>query len=570
MLVSRTSTNQNLRQDPDAVVLVEQIRLLYGAPIIVLINPVNASIVAVLLWQMYSAWVVFGWLGFFLVVTGARMLLAHRYRRQQQTVHDAEHWGRFFSLGAVATGCLWGLLVSITYVTADPFYYVFVVFVLGGMTAGAAMQSSAYLPAFYGFAAPAGLPMIVVLLAKGSFPLGVMALLLITFSVVLVFMARDNNRRIVENVRLRIGQTFLNEELQRHGRDMSAVARMSDMLQSCRSRAEAYPIIVTAANNLFCGTNGAIAFAASGMPELETVVQWGADQTMLPQFSSDDCWALRGGQKYEISDPVTGTVCRHFREPPRGPYLCLPLTAQGEMSGLLHLNVAPGGILSEELHWQMLSFGDVVKLSLSNLKLRETLSEQAMRDQLTGLFNRHYLAETLPREIHRAQRNNTPLSMAMMDIDNFKSFNDTHGHDAGDLVLKELGVLLRDSLRAGDIACRYGGEEFLMVLPECDLCAAQTLLQQICSNMGRKTFVFQKHALPAVTMSVGLSQLDRDLSSQESIISAADDALYNAKRDGRNRIEIFSRKIFASNGGPVVPASPRPAAAGLVSSKLDR
>jgi two-component system cell cycle response regulator len=160
--------------------------------------------------------------------------------------------------------------------------------------------------------------------------------------------------------------------------------------------------------------------------------------------------------------------------------------------------------------------------------------------------------------------------MAMMDIDNFKSFNDTHGHDAGDLVLKELGVLLRDSLRAGDIACRYGGEEFLLVLPECDLCAAQTLLQQICSNMGRKTFVFQKHALPAVTMSVGLSQLDRDLSSQESIISAADDALYKAKRDGRNRIEIFSRKIFASNGAPVAPASPRPAAAGLVSSKLDR
>jgi diguanylate cyclase (GGDEF)-like protein len=106
-----------------------------------------------------------------------------------------------------------------------------------------------------------------------------------------------------------------------------------------------------------------------------------------------------------------------------------------------------------------------------------------------------------------------------------------------------LGVLLRESLRAGDIACRYGGEEFLLLLPECDLSAAQALLQQICTRIKRKTFLFRNHGLPSVKMSVGLSQLDHDLASQDELIRAADDALYTAKRNGRDRIEIFSNKI---------------------------
>ena len=559
MLVSGASTNQNPRQGRDAVVLAEQVRLLYGSPIIVLINPVNAFIVAVLLWKMYPAWVIFVWLGLFLVVTGVRAFLAHRYRRQQQPVQNTEYWGRIFALGAVVTGCLWGLLVSITFVTADPLYYVLVLFVLGGMSAGAAMQSSAYLPAFHGFAAPAVLPMIVALLTSEGTHVGAMALLLTTFSVVLLFMGRDNNRRITENIRLRIEQAALNEDLRKNEKGMMAIAKLSDMLQSCQSRTEAYPIIAMAASDLFRETSGALALVSSETHELKTALQWGADQIVLPQFSSNDCWALRLGHRYEAQGPGGGTTCQHFRSTPLGPYACLPLIVHGETTGLLHLNCADGGVLSEELRRQLLGFGDVLKLSLSNIKLRETLTAQAMRDQLTGLFNRHYLAETLPREIHRAQRNNTPLSIAMMDIDNFKSFNDTHGHDAGDLVLKELGVLLKESLRAGDIACRYGGEEFLLVLPECDSRAAQTLLRQICSTIGQKRFVFRKQVLPGVTMSVGLSQLDRDLASQESIISAADDALYKAKRGGRNRIESFSREMLASRG----PDSEKPAAAEL-------
>jgi diguanylate cyclase (GGDEF)-like protein len=201
----------------------------------------------------------------------------------------------------------------------------------------------------------------------------------------------------------------------------------------------------------------------------------------------------------------------------------------------------------------MLAFGDVVKLSLSNLELRETLSKQAMRDQLTTLFNRHYLAETLPREIYRAQRNHMTLCLSMLDIDHFKVFNDAYGHDAGDVILRELGALLGGSLRASDIACRYGGEEFLLVLPDCDLNGARARLRQIRLEIKRKTIVFHGQALPSVTMSVGLAQLGGDLASADALITAADEALYAAKRNGRDRIEIFRSQIRQT--APMLPSA---------------
>jgi diguanylate cyclase (GGDEF)-like protein len=188
----------------------------------------------------------------------------------------------------------------------------------------------------------------------------------------------------------------------------------------------------------------------------------------------------------------------------------------------------------------MLSFGDVVKLSLSNLKLRETLSEQAMHDALTGLFNRHYLAATLPREISRAERRHMPLTVALMDIDHFRSFNEAQGHDAGDAVLKEIGSLLRHTMRSGDIACRYGGEELLLALPDCDIDDARNRLEQICADIKQKTFMLRGQPLPKVTLSVGLSQMGGDLITASALITAADEALYAAKRGGRDRIELYA------------------------------
>src|SRR5207253_11290092 len=162
--------------------------------------------------------------------------------------------------------------------------------------------------------------------------------------------------------------------------------------------------------------------------------------------------------------------------------LCVPLTMQGETLGVLCI-IGAGYLKGEHAIGQQqlaVTVGEVIKMSLSNLKLREKLREQAIRDPLTGLFNRRFLEETMSRDMYRAQRRNSPLCVVMLDLDDFKRFNDTFGHDAGDALLRELGQVLREKLRKSDISCRYGGDESVLVLPDSSLADTQKRVEEIC------------------------------------------------------------------------------------------
>jgi PleD family two-component response regulator len=167
-------------------------------------------------------------------------------------------------------------------------------------------------------------------------------------------------------------------------------------------------------------------------------------------------------------------LCHHFVHEAQAGYLCVPLIVQSGTTGLLCLTGAAGKVIGSITRQQLaVAAGETIKLSLYNLKLREELREQATHDPLTGLCNRRFLEENLARELHRARRANSPLCVVMLDLDNFKPFNDTFGHDAGDSMLRELGQMLREKLRKSDIACRYGGDEFVLVLPDSSLADAQ-------------------------------------------------------------------------------------------------
>jgi diguanylate cyclase (GGDEF)-like protein/PAS domain S-box-containing protein len=332
--------------------------------------------------------------------------------------------------------------------------------------------------------------------------------------------------------------------LQRHERELALITKLNDVLQACNSRDEAFPIVAAAANDLLPGTNGALALVASRMLEAETVAQWGPDQAMLPYFSLDECWALRTGQMREVDGADKGAVCRHFKSTPNGPYICLPLTIHGETTGLLYLNVGASGVIDEDLRRLLSLFGNVIKLSLSNLKLRDTLLERAIRDPLTGLFNRRYLDETLMRELHHAGRGKTPLCVAMLDIDNFKIFNDENGHEAGDEVLKAVGEILKNSTRVSDIACRFGGEEFVLILNDVDSPTALRHVEQICREIKRKQIICNGKSLYAVTVSAGLAEAPAHGASPEELLRAADKALYEAKSAGRDRVVVFSSQML--------------------------
>jgi diguanylate cyclase (GGDEF)-like protein len=169
--------------------------------------------------------------------------------------------------------------------------------------------------------------------------------------------------------------------------------------------------------------------------------------------------------------------------------------------------------------------------------LQEELREQAIRDPLTGLFNRRYLSATLQREIGRAEREGYPVSVVMIDADHFKRVNDEHGHGAGDQVLRFLGAQLRTGLRKGDIACRYGGDEFLMVLPNTALEHAAERARQWRTAVREASVDWMEWNEP-MTLSLGVAAFPDHARNAEDLVTAADAALYTAKDAGRDRVAV--------------------------------
>ncbi|HEX5836394.1 MAG TPA: sensor domain-containing diguanylate cyclase [Anaerolineales bacterium] len=170
----------------------------------------------------------------------------------------------------------------------------------------------------------------------------------------------------------------------------------------------------------------------------------------------------------------------------------------------------------------------------AQLKSQELLLEQSVRDHLTGLFNRRYMEETLERELLRAMRKHVPLGIIMLDLDNLKRYNDTWGHAAGDEALRQLGSVLLNQVRREDIACRYGGDEFILILPDASTQVTLQRAEQIVKLARRTSLQLDGHSLPAVTLSLGVAVFPKHGEASTAVLKAADAALYRAKRAGRN------------------------------------
>jgi diguanylate cyclase (GGDEF)-like protein/PAS domain S-box-containing protein len=327
-------------------------------------------------------------------------------------------------------------------------------------------------------------------------------------------------------------------ELQRRDEEMKSLIRLNDLLQSCTSQVEAYQVVAHVAIELFSGQSGCLAILSGSDQHLETVAGWGDEKILKSGFSLEDCWALRRGKLHEVSDPRTDLLCHHFVHQPQAGYLCVPLIVQSGTTGLLCLTGAAEKVLGSVTRQQLaVEVGETIKMSLSNLKLREKLRREAIHDPLTGLFNRRYLDESLSRELHRARRGNSPLCVVMLDLDNFKPFNDTFGHDAGDALLRELAQVMRDRLRKSDISCRYGGDEFVLVLPDSSMADTRQRVEQICVVM-KETQVRPD----TITVSAGIAAASEKGSTAAELLHAADTAMYAAKQAGRNRVVVYQAK----------------------------
>ena len=332
------------------------------------------------------------------------------------------------------------------------------------------------------------------------------------------------------------------ETLQTRDQEMKKIHKMNDLLQACKTLEEAFKVIGMACKDLFSDHSGGMAVLHDSGQFLETLTRWGDNPILEDVFALEDCWAMRRGQEHEVTDPKINMLCDHFTRQPKTGYLCLPMVVQGEMLGLFHLETPSGMSDDQKANWKQkaVTVSEGVKISLSNLKLRELMHRQANHDPLTGLFNRRYLDDTLPRELNQARRKNEPVSIAMLDIDHFKKFNDTFGHEAGDLILRELGHLFRESLRKSDIACRYGGEEFVIVLFDSTQNESLKRFETIREGINNLQLRYREQLLGRMTVSIGIAETTNNAMSAEELVVAADKALYAAKRAGRDCIIVFS------------------------------
>jgi diguanylate cyclase (GGDEF)-like protein len=216
----------------------------------------------------------------------------------------------------------------------------------------------------------------------------------------------------------------------------------------------------------------------------------------------------------------------------------MPMMAHGEALGVLYIAQSRAGGFTEAKQQVARTVAEQISLALANLQLQETLRTQSIRDPLTGLFNRRYMEASLEREMHRSLRRSHPLSIIMLDIDHFKRFNDTFGHDAGDALLSEFGRFLATQVRGEDIACRYGGEEFMLILPDASVEVAAQRAERLREAARQINVQHRRQTLEAITISIGVASVPNHAADGEELMRAADTALYAAKRQGRDRVVV--------------------------------
>jgi diguanylate cyclase (GGDEF)-like protein/PAS domain S-box-containing protein len=363
--------------------------------------------------------------------------------------------------------------------------------------------------------------------------------------------ARDVTERRLAAAALEGANRKLTEwvnELEERTRQTMLVSEMGDLLQSCLTPEEAYAVVGGFAPKLFPAQSGALGVLGISRNLVEIVVSWGDSPAATRLFAPDQCLALRRGRPYRVEPPDTTLVCGHVDPSRAGAYVCLPMMAHGEPLGVLHLEGRrrsdPGGLgeapesLSESQQRLLVSVAEHIALALANVRLRETLRSQSILDSLTGLFNRRYMEETLDLEFARSARGHRPIGIIMLDIDHFKPLNDARGHDAGDAVLRELADVLRSRVREGDIACRYGGEEFVLILPEAPLELVQRRAEELRDEVKRLGISHRGRPIGSLTISAGVAAFPDHGKTAAAILQAADAALYRAKAEGRDRVIV--------------------------------
>lgn len=357
---------------------------------------------------------------------------------------------------------------------------------------------------------------------------------------------KDISEQIKSSVAARehaVALSGLVKELELQTDQMILLNEMAGLLECCATIKEACAVVGQSTRTLFPeALSGTLYTFKASRNLVENAASWGHPWTLEPVFAPQTCWALRRGKPHWSDTAGEGIICPHLSGAPPGKHLCLPMVGQGETLGVLHLEFAAIAGETQGVHYAQERLGITVAgqiaLSLASLQMRETLRDQSIRDPLTGLFNRRFMQESLEREIMRARRKQNPISVLFLDIDHFKRFNDTFGHDAGDFVLQTVADLLRGFFRGDDVSCRCGGEEFAVILPESLSSDAATRADQLRAKVKQLKLQHKDVLLGTISISIGVASFPQDGATAEELLKTADQCLYKSKSDGRDCVTV--------------------------------
>ncbi len=337
------------------------------------------------------------------------------------------------------------------------------------------------------------------------------------------------------------------ETLECRATESALLTAARDELQLCVDVRQVYDAAANGFWRLLPGTSGCLFMINQSRQVVEIVSSWG--RIAVQDFSPlESCCGLRSGQARWRQPGVSEIHCSHFTADPPECYLCRPIVAQGNTLGILYVQCENDTVV-ESVQQRIDGLRQLVQITgmaIATLNLRARLEQQSIRDSLTGLYNRNFMEISLERELSRAARRNQTLAVLMLDVDHFKQFNDTYGHAAGDAVLKEIAKVFHDNIRAEDIACRYGGEEFTILLPDIAARAACERAERILEAVAKLNVALDAQTCSGLTISIGIALYPKDGETAEQLLRRADEALYLSKRTGRSRFSI-------GEGEPVEP-----------------
>lgn len=317
------------------------------------------------------------------------------------------------------------------------------------------------------------------------------------------------------------------------------LGQLNEWLQSCKSLEELYLIVERFMAQLLPGSKGELYIYSNSRDVLDGMVNWNT-RDLHQSITADSCWALRRGRSYEFT---TGGLCltcdhvaAHHHRVPVDEYICVPIVAHGDTVGLLHIRFGTEGARIADKGAFAVRCGEHISMAIANAKLRDELRDQSIRDPLTGLYNRRYFMDAIRREISVSSRRGAQFGLISFDADRFKTFNDNHGHDAGDMVLRAIGACLHDLLTAGETACRFGGEEFVVLVPGAAPAEATALAERLRDAVAQAQVRHLDALLPRVTISCGVAVYPADGADPATLLRRADEALYEAKAAGRDAV----------------------------------